>query len=169
MRYRDIALNDGLIDSEAAAIQKPYGEIVDTRRPMGRFEPFNDGLVVLVSMDHRGILLANEELDHAILPGLKAGRLPKRSTKFRILAWRHRAKHIPGRVELLEDAGYPRQCLEGRLQVVRRDQPASRAQFVNRKFHPKLGSLVLDDKQHLVMGAGQRLLRLQNLVELEIA
>mgnify|MGYP003693916301 CR=1 FL=1 len=30
----------------------------------------------------------------------------------------------------------------------------SSAQFVNRKFHPKLGRLMLDDKQHLVMGAG---------------
>src|SRR5713101_3478191 len=107
MRYRDIALNDGLIDSEAAAIQKLYGEIVDTRRPMGSFEPLNNGLVVLVCMDHRSILVANQKLDHAILPGLQAGRLPKRSTEFRILARRHRAKHIPGRVELLEDAGYP--------------------------------------------------------------
>src|SRR6266852_1464155 len=154
MRYRDVALNDGLIDSETTAIQKLYGEIIDARRPMGRFEPLNNGLVVLVCMDHRSILVANEKLYHAILPGLKTGRLPKRSTKFRVLARRHRAKHIPGRVELLEDAGYPRQCLEGRLQVVRRNQPASRTQFVNRKLHPKLGRLVLDDKQHLVMGAG---------------
>src|SRR6267154_5815525 len=106
MRYRDIALNDGLIDSEAAAIQKLYGEIIDARRPVGRFEPLNNGFVVLVSMDHRSILVANKKLDHAILPGLKAGRLPKRSTKFRILAWRHRAKHIPGRVELLKNSGY---------------------------------------------------------------
>src|SRR5258708_23765222 len=154
MRYRDIALNDGLIDSEAAAIQKLYGEVIDARRPMGRFEPLNNGFVVLVSMDHRSILVAEKKLDHAILAGLTAGRRPKRSTKFRILAWRHRAKHVPGRVELLKDAGYPRQCLEGRLQVVRRNQLASSAQFVNRKFHPKLGRLMLDDKQHLVMGAG---------------
>ena len=75
-----------LIDSEAAAIQKLYGEIVDARRPMGRFEPLNNGFVVLVSMDHRSILVADKKLDHAILPGLKAGRLPKRSAKFRILA-----------------------------------------------------------------------------------
>jgi hypothetical protein len=40
---------------------------------------------------------------------------------------------------------------------------------VDRKLHPKLRRLVLDDEQHLVVGGGKRLLRLQDPVELEIA
>jgi hypothetical protein len=40
---------------------------------------------------------------------------------------------------------------------------------VNCKLQPELRGLVLDNKQHLVMGGGKRQLRLQYLVELEIA
>ena len=129
----------------------------------------HDGLVIGVNADHRGVLVADQKLDHAVLPGLQAGGLPQRSAKLGIFAGRHGAKHIPGRVELLEDARYPRQCLEGRLQIVRGDQPAGGVELVNRELHPQLRRLVLNDEQHLVVGGGERPLRLQDPVELEIA
>jgi len=122
-----------------------------------------------MNVDRRGVLVADQELDHAVLPGLKAGGLPQQSAKLGIFARCHGAKDVPGRVELLEDARYPRQCLEGRLQIVRGNQPAGGIELVNRKLHPQLRRLVLNDKQHLVMGAGKRLLRLQYPAELKIA
>ena len=48
-------------------------------------------------------------------------------------------------------------------------QPAGGVQLVNCKLHPKFRGLVLNDEQHFVVGGGKRMLRLQNLVELEIA
>ena len=127
MRYGDIAIERGAVDDEAAAMQQPYGEIVDAWSPAERFEPLRHGSVARVNMDHGRVLVTDKKLDRTILPGLKAGRLPQQSAKFRILAGRHGAQHIPGRVELFKDAGYPRQRLEGRLQVIPFDQPAGGA------------------------------------------
>src|SRR5258708_29352642 len=125
--------------------------------PAGCIKACHSGVVVLVSMDHRSILVADKKLDHAILPGLEAGGVSKPPAKLRVLARRHRTKHVPGRVELLKDARYPRQCLEGRLQIVGGNQSASDTQLVNRKLHPELRRLVLDNKQYLVVGGGKRL------------
>jgi hypothetical protein len=169
VRYADVTFEDGLVDAKTAAMQQLDRAIVDTRGRADRFEPSRNGFIAGVNLGHRGILVADKKLDRAILPGLKARRLPKQSTKLRVLAGRHRAKHIPSRVELLEDPGYPRQCLESRLQVVSCNQPAGGTQFVDRKLHPKLRRLMLDDEQHLIMRSRERPLCLQNPVELEIA
>jgi len=121
-----------------------------------------------VKTQHCRALVADQKLDHPILPGLQAGRLPKRIAKLGVFARRHSAKHVPGRIELLQDARYPRQGLERRLQIVRCDQPAGRVQLVDRKLHPEFGGLVLDDEQRLVVGRRKQMLGVQNLVELEI-
>src|SRR5580693_4656499 len=118
MWYGYIAFENDMVDAEAAAMQQFYREIVDTRGSADGFEPPRNGFIAGVNMGRRNILITDKKLDHAVLPGLEARRLPKQSPKLRVLAGRHRAKHIPSRVELLEDPGYPRQCLESRLQVV---------------------------------------------------
>src|SRR5258708_9589784 len=109
-------------------MQELYRQIVDAGSPAGCLEAFHSGFVVLVSMDHRSILVADKKLDHAILPGLEAGGLSKQPAKLRVLARRHRTKHVPGRVELLKAARYPRQCLDGRLQIVGCNQSATNSQ-----------------------------------------
>src|ERR1700730_15222640 len=73
VRHGDIALENGVIDAQAAAIQELYGEIVDTRGPPDRLEAFDSGVVVPVSLDHRGILVADQKFDHPIMPRLEAG------------------------------------------------------------------------------------------------
>ena len=44
-------------------------------------EPFDHGFVVLVETQHAGILVADQEFDHPVLPGLQAGRLPERAAE----------------------------------------------------------------------------------------
>jgi len=132
------------------------------------FQPIEHRPVVRVKTQHAGVLVADQEFDHPVLPGLQPGGLPERTAELRVFAWRHGAKHVPGRIELLQNPGYPRQRLERRLQIVRGDQRAGDGQLVNRQFHPEFGGLVLDDEQRLVMGGREQCLRVQDLVELEI-
>jgi hypothetical protein len=48
------------------------------------------------------------------------------------------------------------------------DSPARRVDLVNRQAHPQFRNLMLHDEQHLVMRAGERLLRAENLVDMKI-
>ena len=67
---------------------------------------------MVVGFQHRGVAVAGEKFDHAILVGLETGRLAERIAELRVLARRHGAQHVPGAVELLEDPRHPRQHLE---------------------------------------------------------
>jgi len=133
-----------------------------------RLETLQHRRVMQVGAHHRGILVAGQILDQPVLVGLKAGGSAERLAKPGVFARRHGAKHVPGGIELLENPGHPRQRLERRLQIVGRDQLAGGAELVDRKLHPQLGGLMLDDEQHLVMGGGERPLRAQNPVEPQI-
>ena len=97
-------------------------EIVDARGLTCRREPLNECSAASVVIDNRGILIAYQKLDHAILPGLQAGRLPKRSAKLgTLIRWRHGPKHVPCQIQSLEISRHPRQHLEGGLEIVGRD------------------------------------------------
>ena len=63
----------------------------------------------------------------------------------------------------------PGEHLERRLQIVRDDPRARRAQLVDHQLEPELGRLVDHDEQHLVVAVRDRALTAQQAVELEIA
>src|SRR6516164_4290143 len=86
----------------------------------------------------------------------------------RIFAWRHCPQNVPGIVELLKNSRNARKHLECGLNCVAGDGLARRVDLVNRQPHPQFGNLVLYYEQHLVMGAGARFLRAENLVEMKI-
>src|SRR5271168_961550 len=117
---------------------------------------------------HGAIAIADHEFDLPILPRLETRRLTKLTAKTRIFAWRHRPQNVPGVVELLENPGDAGKHLEGGLNRVTSDSPARLVDLVNRQAHPQFRNLMLHDEQHLVMRAGERLLRAENLVEMKI-
>ena len=98
----------------------------------------------------------------------KPGRLAERVAELGVFAGRHRAQHVPGAGQLLEDARHPGQHLEGRLQPVLADRRHGRADLVDGELHPELGGLVLDDEQQLVMRVRQRLLRVEHAFEMQV-
>ena len=70
---RDVAIDHRFVDTEAATMQQPNGVIIDARSVKRLLKQLDDRLILVVNADHRGILVADEKLDHPILPGLKAG------------------------------------------------------------------------------------------------
>ena len=66
------------------------------------------------------------------------------------------------------NARHARQHLERRLQVVVANVVARRGELVDGELHPQLGSLVLDDEHHLVVVARARLLRPEELVQVQV-
>jgi hypothetical protein len=97
------------------------------------------------------VAVAGQKFDRAVLPGLETGRLAERVAEFRVFAGCHCAQHVPGIVELLEDARHPRQHLERRPETVFAYGEDGRADLVDGELHPEFGGLVLDDEQQLVM------------------
>jgi hypothetical protein len=89
-------------------------------------------------------------------------------TEVEVFARRQGGQHVPCLDELRHDAANARQHLEGRRQVVVSDMSDRRLELVNGQLHPQLGRLVLDDEEHLVVVAGQRMLRIEQPVEMQI-
>ena len=123
---------------------------------------------MLVRLQHGGVAVAGQKLDRPVLPGLEAGGLAERVAELRVFAGRHGAQHVPGIVQLLEDAGDTGQHLEGGAQLVLADRALGRADLVDGELHPQFRGLVLDDEQQLVMGGTQRLLRVEHALEVQI-
>ena len=121
-----------------------------------------------VRLQHRRVLVAEQELDLPVLPALEAAARRERGPDRRVLGRRHRREHVPGVDHLLHDLADAREHLEGALQLVARDRADGRAQLVQEQLHPQLGHLVLDDEQHLVVRARAQVLRAEHLVEMEV-
>ena len=117
---------------------------------------------------HRGVLVAEHELDLAVLPRLEARARSKVRPDRAVLRRRHRREHVPRMHQLLEDARHARQHLEGRWQIGRRDGPARRFQLVQGQLHPQLARLVLDDEEQLVRVGRARMLGGEHRVQREI-
>ena len=119
-------------------------------------------------LQHLGVLVAEAELDHPVLPALEAAARGERGTHRRVLGRRHRRQHVPGVDQLLHDLAHPGEHLEGAVQLVGRDRGDRRLELVQQQLHPQLAHLVLDDEQHLVVRARAALLRAEHGVEMEV-
>ena len=123
---------------------------------------------MLVRLQHRKVAVADSIFDQPVLPGLEARGLAQVVAEPRVFRRRHGPQHVPGGIELFEDARHARQHLQRLGGVVFRDHAPCSLNLVERELHPQFRGLVLDDEQHLVMGLGQRLLRRQDMVDLQI-
>ena len=154
--------------SKPLRAKQPQRLVVEAGLGEDFFQLGDDLLAVGVRLEHGEVAVAGQELDRPVLPGLEARRLAERIAEFRVFAGRHGAQHVPGIVQLLEDAGDARQHLEGRLQLVVADRADRRTDLVDRQLHPQFRGLVLDDEQQFVMRARQRLLRVEHALEMQI-
>ena len=86
--------------------------------------------------------------------------------KARVFTWRHGAKDIPGSIQLLEDASNPGEHLESGLKLIAADRIHGGMDLMKRQLHPKFRRLMLDNKEHLVMGIGDGILRSEHTIEI---
>jgi hypothetical protein len=121
-----------------------------------------------VGLQHGRVLVAQRELDAAVLPALEAAGLRQVGPDGRVLGRRHGGQHVPGVHQLLHDLGDPGQHLEGRLQLVAAHMAHRGAQLVQHQLHPELAGLVLHDEQHLVVLGRERVLGAQQLVQVQV-
>ena len=70
--------------------------------------------------------------------------------------------------QLLLNGRDARQHLERRTEIIAAHAIDGRVQLVQAQFHPQFGDLVDHDEQHLVVLVGQGVLRIEQLVELEV-
>jgi hypothetical protein len=118
----------------------------------------------------RRSLLPSSELDRAVLVRLEARRRAEEAAELGVLARGQRGQHRPLLGERALDVFDPGQALQRRPQLVGRDLVLHRAQLVQHQFQPQLRGLVLEDEQQLVvvLGHADRVLRVQDLVEVQI-
>src|SRR6478609_2489714 len=126
--------------------------------------------VVVEHPDHLDVLVAEQELDGTVLPGLEPGAGREERADLRILARGQRREDAPLLDQHLLDPLDPRQPLQGRREVVGREERPGGAQLVQEQLEPQLRRLVLNDEQQLVVlrwfAAG--VLRRQQLVQREV-
>ena len=119
-------------------------------------------------LEHGGALVAQRELDAAILPTLESAAVRQVRPNGAVFRWRHGGQHVPCVHQLFHDARHPSQGLESRSRTIGRHVFDGRAEFVQHQLHPQLAGLMLDDEQHLVVVGRQGCLRIQQSVQLQI-
>ena len=127
--------------------------------------------IVIEHGKHVGVLVAKQELDHAVLLRLEPRGRPEHMAELLVLGWRQGFQHRPLLEQLALDLLDPGEDLQARIGLVGRQQCRGRPQFVDDQLHPQFADVVLDDEQHLVMVGrlAERLLRGQQGVQLQVA
>ena len=119
-------------------------------------------------LQHGGIFVAHQKFDAAVLPALKPTRLRQIRTNGTVLRWCHGGQNIPCVHQLLHDAADTRQFFEGIGQLVGGNISHGRGQLMAHQLHPQLAGLVLHDEQHFVVVRRERLLGIQDGIELQV-
>ena len=168
VRLRPVALDVRGGDRKAAPRKQSQRFVVQRRRRVRRFHARQDLGPVRMRLQHGRILVAEHELDAAVLPALEAAALAEVRTDRRVLRRRHRRQHVPRMHQLLHDAAHPRHHLERAAELVVAHRGHRGGQLVQHELHPQLARLVLHDEQHLVVVGRQRMLRVQHLVQVQV-
>ena len=172
---REVALEACRRNGQSAPREQAQEFVVERWRAQHRVQFGVGGRVVPEHVEHPGALVAQQELDRAILRRLESARTGQRGAERLVLGRRQRLQHRPLLEQLLLDELDARQYLEARVQRVGADVVDGRLQLVDHQLHPQFRHLVLDDEQHLVVArrlpvaAGQRHLRRKQVVEAKVA
>ena len=169
MRLRPVAVDQFGGDRIAAPGQEEQELVVQAGRRQCLLQFGLDVRVVAEHRDHRGILVAEQELQQPVLRRLETRGLPEQVAELGVFAGGEGGQHRPLVGHLLLDVLDPGQPFQCRPQLVGRDQRHGGAQLVDDQLHPEFGGLVLDDEQHLVVPVRQRDLRAEQLVEVQVA
>ena len=101
--------------------------------------------------EHPGVLIAEQELDRAVLVRLEPGGVAEEPAELCILGGREGREHRPLLGELALDVLDARDALERGLQLVVRNERPRGEQLVPHELEPELARLMLDDEEHLVV------------------
>src|SRR5258708_25738278 len=104
-------------DAESAAGQHPYGFVVEGRRTVELLERGVEIGTMAVGLHPRRVLVAEEELDHAVLERLETGGAAEIAATRGILRGRKCCQYVPRLDQPRHDASHARPHLERRLQV----------------------------------------------------
>ena len=112
------------------------------------------GVGLGVGFEHRqhlAVLVAEDELDGAVLAGLEAGGIAQEAAELGVLGGRQGGQHGPLLGEGLLDVLDPGDALQRGAEVVGAEPGGGAAELVQDQLQPQLRGLVLDDEQHLVV------------------
>src|SRR5215831_9470288 len=172
---REVALDRFARHRQPAAGEMAQELVVERGRAEQRPQFGEHRGVVPEDLERGPALVAEQELERAILRRLEAGGAGERRTKRLVLGGRERLQHRPLLEELLLDQLHAREDLEIGRELIALHVAHGSLQLVDHQLHPQLGGLMLDDEQHLVVPrrslgrARERLLRREQLIEAEVA
>ena len=167
----DVAVEDVLRNGVPGAGEVAQELVVDA----GRLEQFGEQGVSrgirLEHAQHAAVLVAEHELDRAVLVRLEAARVAEEAAELGVLGRRQGGQHRPLLGEGALDVLDPGDALEGLRQLVGAQQVAGAGELVQHELQPELGGLVLDDEQQLVvvLGRAHGVLGTQQGLEVEVA
>ena len=118
--------------------------------------------------DHVAVLVAELELEQAVLQRLETRRPAERVPERRVFERRERRQHAPRAEQLFLQPRDARQHLERGVEIVAAHALEHVVELVQEQPHPQFGHLVDDDEQHLVLLDGIGLLCVEQLVELQV-
>ena len=142
--------------------------VIQRRRGNRHFQLVQQLRPVRVRPQQRRAFIAEDKFDLTVLERLKPRRLPQERANGLVFRRRHGRQHRPGVHQLIEDPRHPRQHLERRRQLAQAHVFTGGLEFVEHQFHPQLGSLVLDDKEHFVVVRRQRVLGAEDFAQVQV-
>src|SRR4030095_15000450 len=107
--------------------------------------------IVAEDLERCRVLVAEQELDRAVLRRLESGRMTEVGPERLVLGGRERLQHGPLLEELFLDELHARQDLEARRELIGPHITDRGLELVDHQLHPQLRGLMLDDEQHLVV------------------
>src|SRR6185295_7604315 len=121
---------------QSAAGEMAKELVVEAWRLQQRRQLGMDRRVVAEHVEDRRLLVAEEELDGAVLRGLKARRRAERRAKRLVLGGRERFQHRPLLEELLLDQLDAREDLEAGAETIFAHEGDRRLELVDHELHP---------------------------------
>src|SRR5687767_4256738 len=97
----DVAIEAGRRDREAAAGEDADRLVIKRWRAQELVQRGEEIGAVAMGLHQHGVLVAEQELDHAVLVGLEARGAAERAAEGGIFRGRERGQHIPRLVELM--------------------------------------------------------------------
>src|ERR1700761_25057 len=141
---RPVAFGRLLRDRIATTREIAEKLVVEARRLQRTLKVPVNFRVVLEDLNRRGVLVAEQEFDLAVLERLKARCVAEYAAKLHVLRRRKRFKHGPLFEELHLDKLHARENLQRRWQTIVAQMIDGRAELVDEQLHPEFGDLVLN-------------------------
>ncbi len=136
MRLAQIAFEQSAWHGMPEAVEPAQEGIVEGRRLEGLAQPRLSARIVSEDLEHRLVLVAEEELEEPVLQGLKAGSGAEHVAKLHVLRRRERFEHRPHLEKLPLHLLDPRQRLGGGARQIAVQPRDRRLEFMQDQLEP---------------------------------